>query len=69
MPGGIHPPPSVIASWPKPNYITPDTRGPGVAVVAGIFGALAFATVSARLWARAIVQRNVGIDDYLMVVA
>ncbi|ORY11708.1 hypothetical protein BCR34DRAFT_513451 [Clohesyomyces aquaticus] len=69
MPGGIHPPLEVVLSWPAPNYINPETRGKGVLIVACIFGPLSTALLLARLWARIRIQRNTGLDDWLMVLA
>lgn len=63
------PPPEVMLAWPLPNYAHPDTRGPGVLIVACVLGPVMVLTVAARLWARAVVQRNAGVDDWLMVVA
>ncbi|KAG7284914.1 hypothetical protein NEMBOFW57_009529 [Staphylotrichum longicolle] len=27
------PPPEILATWPKPNYVNPETRGPALAIV------------------------------------
>ncbi len=69
MPGGPSPPPEVIASWPKPNYINPETRGVGLVVVTWVLGGLTILTVSARLWSRVIVLRSPGKDDYVIIPA
>lgn len=69
MPGGIHPPLEVILSWPRPNYIDPIKRPKTVLVVACVFGPLTIALLLARLWVRIRIQRNAGVDDWLMVAA
>ncbi|KAL5410926.1 hypothetical protein PMIN06_002491 [Paraphaeosphaeria minitans] len=69
MPGGIHPPLSVILQWPKPNYISPVTRPNVATIVACVFGPLTTLLLFARLWVRIRVQRNAGLDDWLMIAA
>lgn len=67
MPGGIHPPWSVIATWPEGNYEHPVTRGLSLVVVTITLYAVAVVAVVARLWARLMMQRNAGLDDLLIV--
>ncbi|WEW55337.1 hypothetical protein PRK78_000766 [Emydomyces testavorans] len=69
MPGGFHPPPKVVASWPTPNYVNPTERGPGVVIIASIFSALSLTIAGLRLWVRFKVQREPGLDDYIISVA
>lgn len=69
MPGGIHPPLSVIETWPTPNYVNPVTASSSTAISAGILGVISLVVVGARMVARFSVQRNAGIDDYLMLFA
>ena len=68
MPGGFHPPPSVIASWPEPNYVDPEARGKGLIVTSGIFGISAFLVVVARLAVRIRIHRRLGLDDYFLTL-
>ncbi|KAK2768742.1 hypothetical protein FQN54_000598 [Arachnomyces sp. PD_36] len=49
MPGGFHPPPSVIASWPTPNYVDPETKGKGLFAISLILCIAAILAVGARL--------------------
>ncbi|EPS31055.1 hypothetical protein PDE_06009 [Penicillium oxalicum 114-2] len=63
------PPPAIMASWPKPNYINPESRGHGVAYVNAIFTALAFAVVMLRMYTRAWITYSVGTDDWLIFAA
>ncbi|CAI6330444.1 unnamed protein product [Periconia digitata] len=50
MPGGIHPPLDIIASWPVPNYVNLETRPIAASIIASIFGPIALLLVFARLW-------------------
>jgi len=70
MPGGYHPPPSVVASWPAPNYIDPPlySRSNPVVTVC-VLGIISVLVVGARMVARFKIQRNAGIDDWLMLAA
>jgi hypothetical protein len=63
------PPISVILDWPPANYTNPPTRSNAIIVTACILGPLTLLIVSARLWARFIIQRNAGLDDYLIALA
>ncbi|KIX10632.1 uncharacterized protein Z518_01716 [Rhinocladiella mackenziei CBS 650.93] len=62
-------PPSVIASWPMPNYVNPETRGPALGYVCIIFSALGIVAVIARLYSRLYMTRAPGLDDFLVVFA
>ncbi|KIW70237.1 hypothetical protein PV04_02527 [Phialophora macrospora] len=65
----LHPAPSVIATWPKPNYVNPDTRGPGLVYICIVFGAIGIITVTARLYSRLFITKAPGLDDLLVVIA
>lgn len=67
--GGLHPPVSVLVSWPAPNHVNPETRGPGASYALIVLLALTFIVYTARMWARLIVARNAGLDDSLMSIA
>lgn len=69
MPGGIHPPLSVIASWPTPNYVDPERRGWSVVVMCAVLWGLAMVILMMRLWARLVLQHNAGLDDLFIVLA
>jgi hypothetical protein len=69
MPGGPHPPLSVVASWPAPNYVNPEGRGRVTTIIAGVLSPITFFVIFARIWVRFYLQRNPGWDDWLMVVA
>ncbi|RMZ87538.1 hypothetical protein DV736_g5229, partial [Chaetothyriales sp. CBS 134916] len=65
----FRPPPSVVASWPKPNYTNPETQGPGLVVVGIILIIMGISIVTTRLFARIFITRALGIDDILIVLA
>jgi hypothetical protein len=63
------PPLDVILSWPKPNYVDPETRGDALLVVNVLFLAICFIAVAARLWARLRILHSAGLDDLLITIA
>jgi hypothetical protein len=63
------PPPEVRATWPKPNYVDPETRGPALIIVELTILPLALLTLALRLYARVVLLKNGGWDDWLMVGA
>ncbi len=69
MVGGIHPPLSIIESWPTPNYIDPITRDSSLVVLCTVLGTFSIFFVSARLWVRFVLQHDRGVDDYFMIAA
>lgn len=68
MPGGTDPPLNVILSWPKPNYVNPETRGDGIVIYSYISASIATILVCLRLYARIFLLRKPGLDDVLVVV-
>jgi hypothetical protein len=67
MPGGIHAPLSVVASWPEPNFVNPQTSGGYIVVLVLVLLALCYVVVLLRLWSRFYLAKNAGIDDALIV--
>jgi hypothetical protein len=63
------PPASVIASWPTPNYVNPETRGPGLLITEIIMVTIALTMLGLRLFVRLRIVRKTGWDDWLMVGA
>ncbi|KAH6878515.1 hypothetical protein BKA58DRAFT_96979 [Alternaria rosae] len=63
------PPVDVLLSWPTPNYIDPETRGPALLIVNSILIALTVLTVAARLYTRLVIKRWFGIDDVFILIA
>ena len=64
-----NPPPEVIASWPAPNYVDPETRGQSLLIVNIILLTLCFVVLGGRLWARFMILRAPGLDDLLITIA
>jgi hypothetical protein len=69
MPGGLNPPVSVIESWPTANVVNPTLRDNTFIVIILTFLVLSTLIVSARLWARGVIQRSFALDDYLILGA
>ncbi|GLA38632.1 hypothetical protein AnigIFM63309_005935 [Aspergillus niger] len=69
MPGGLHPPLSVMESWPARNTINPESHGPASIVLPVIFGSIAVTAVILRLWARCVIQRQGKLDDFFIALA
>lgn len=69
MPGGLHPPLSVMESWPARNTINPETHGAASIVLPVIFGSIAVTAVILRLWARCVIQRQGKLDDIFIALA
>ncbi|KAJ8118631.1 hypothetical protein OPT61_g445 [Boeremia exigua] len=62
-------PPEVMATWPKPNYVDPITRGPALMVVELTLLPIAMIIVFLRLYVRIGWLKKSWWDDYLMVAA
>src|ERR1700733_9148056 len=64
-----YPPLEVLASWPRPNYKNPITRGPALMIVELAILPIALICVTLRLWVRIRWLHKSWWDDWLMVVA
>ena len=65
----ILPPPSVLSTWPAPNYIDPITRSDRGPIICTIIAGIVVICVALRLWTRAFVLRSFGLDDWLIAWA
>ncbi|PTU22020.1 hypothetical protein P175DRAFT_0508898 [Aspergillus ochraceoroseus IBT 24754] len=65
----MDPPPEVMATWPKPNYINPQCQGPQLRIFSVILLALSVTMVGSRLWVRIHIKRSAGWDDWIMICA
>jgi hypothetical protein len=63
------PPPEVLATWPKPNYLNPVTRGSTLMIVELTLLPIAMVVVFLRMWVRIGWLKRAGIDDWSMVLA
>ncbi len=62
------PPPEVLASWPKPNYVNPETRGPALIIIELTALSISSICLGLRLYVRARIMRSIDWDDWLMLV-
>ncbi|EED18206.1 integral membrane protein [Talaromyces stipitatus ATCC 10500] len=69
MSNQLIPPASVIATWPAPNFVDPELRGPGLLVVNVVFSSLAFILTVLRVYTRGFITSTIGLDDVLAVLA
>lgn len=61
------PPPELVATWPKPNYINPEHQGPQLTVIVLIFCTLSYIVVGLRTYVRVRIKKTAGWDDWLML--
>jgi hypothetical protein len=66
MPGGLHPPVEVIASWPF-DYENFPTSGFYIVILVSVLLGLSYLVVFMRLISRLYIQKNFGIDDGLII--
>ncbi|PKY00111.1 hypothetical protein P168DRAFT_337402 [Aspergillus campestris IBT 28561] len=63
------PPPEVIASWPKPNYMNPSYQGPQLLIVSVTLLVCSSILVGLRLWVCLQMKRSARWDDWIMIAA
>jgi hypothetical protein len=63
------PPPEVLKTWPKPNYVDPVTRGSTLMIVELTLLPIAIIVVCLRMWVRVGWLKKAWWDDYLMLLA
>ncbi|KAI0526294.1 hypothetical protein F5B22DRAFT_641443 [Xylaria bambusicola] len=63
------PPLEVIASWPKPNYINPESRAPVGRVVGSSLLIIVTLILLIRLYSRKQLTKGCGLDDALICLA
>ncbi|OTB06786.1 hypothetical protein M426DRAFT_9219 [Hypoxylon sp. CI-4A] len=63
------PPVSVIASWPTPNHVNPESRGNVGLVVGLLLSILVTITLAIRLYARKWLTKGFGFDDVFILLA
>ncbi|KAA8572399.1 hypothetical protein MFRU_003g03750 [Monilinia fructicola] len=59
----------ILATWPKPNYVDPETRGKGVLIVNLILFPVALTIILIRLYTRLHISKSFGLDDWLIIAA
>lgn len=65
----ITPPLDVVLTWPTPNYVDPETRGPANEIVAITLWIAATVIVTIRLYARKRITHGFGADDIFIILA
>ncbi|KAF4826620.1 hypothetical protein CGCTS75_v008971 [Colletotrichum tropicale] len=63
------PPPEVVKSWPPPNYVDPEERGPALLIIESISLSFALICLLLRLYVRIFMMRKSWWDDWFMVGA
>lgn len=58
-----------VKSWPKPNYIDPEERGPFIVILNIVLYIVVFVVVGLRTYTRLVISRGFGADDFLILVA
>ncbi|KAJ6262309.1 hypothetical protein Dda_3116 [Drechslerella dactyloides] len=66
MPSARVPPPEILATWPKPNYINPSNPTARLKGVEITLCAITVIVVILRLYSRIFLTRSYGADDFLM---
>jgi hypothetical protein len=59
----------VILSWPAPNYVDPERRGPALVIINSILLPLALVVVGLRLYTRLRISQSAGLDDVFIALA
>jgi hypothetical protein len=62
-------PPEFLTTWPTPNYINPDTRGPALTIISTVLLALSIFVVGLRLYTKLHIVKSFDIDDALILAA
>lgn len=65
----IYPSPEYISTFPRPNYVNPETRGPSSIVIGIILVSLVTVIIGLRVFTRRFVSRGFGLDDILILAA
>ncbi|KAK5631826.1 hypothetical protein RRF57_007540 [Xylaria bambusicola] len=63
------PPLEVIADWPKPNYINPESRAPIGRIIGSLFLIIATLVLLIRIYSRKQLTKGCGLDDALICLA
>lgn len=63
------PPVKVLLTWPTPNYVNPDVRGPELLIITYVFFPLAVLMVAVRVFTRLHVSNAFGVDDVFLLIA
>jgi hypothetical protein len=63
------PPASILATWPAPNYVDPETRGDTGRILGVVLASLVTIVLAVRFYTRRFISKSIGLDDVLIGVA
>ncbi|KAF7879985.1 uncharacterized protein EAF02_007622 [Botrytis sinoallii] len=63
------PPAWVIAAWPEPNYVDPETHGWGNVILNIVLYVVLCCFISLRIWTRTRLRASFGADDMMILFA
>jgi len=63
------PPISVMAKWPKPNYVNPETTGAGLLITNCVMLSVSLVVIGIRIYTRVWISNNFGWDDVFILLA
>ncbi|RAL65815.1 hypothetical protein DID88_005478 [Monilinia fructigena] len=63
------PSPQVLSTFPQPNYINPETRGPALLIITAIFLPIVYIVVGLRTFTRIYLSKHFGVDDIFLLIA
>lgn len=63
------PPPSVLSTFPAPNFVNPDTAGPAAFIIVSVLLFLVIVLLGIRIYTRLWISRGFGLDDILIMLA
>lgn len=63
------PPASVLSTFPAPNYVDPETAGPGAFITVSVLLFLVIVLLAIRIYTRLWISRGFGLDDILIMLA
>lgn len=63
------PPPAVLAKFPRPNYVNPETKGASLLITNVVMLSVSLVVVGIRIYTRLFISRNFGWDDFFILLA
>ncbi|KAB8297677.1 hypothetical protein EYC80_001485 [Monilinia laxa] len=63
------PSPQVLSTFPQPNYIDPETRGPALLIITAVFLPIVHIVVGLRTFTRIHLSKHFGVDDIFLLIA
>lgn len=63
------PPPSIFNSWPAPNIVNPETRGPCAIITVSVLLGVVTLLLVVRIYTRVHISQGFGLDDVFILLA